>query len=143
MLLLPRLLFAAALVLVFLTSWIVLPAPNRLLLPLGVGAPELSAWLVLGCLIVGVLTLGAAGRDTFGRATRALAVVALVLASMPLVQLPFMVRRFDGTMRRALGDDFLRGVPSDRRARMRSAPIVSFDLHSPQALQAPQRYQRR
>ena len=38
-----RLLFAAALVLAFLTSWIFLPAPNRALLTLGVGAPELPA----------------------------------------------------------------------------------------------------
>src|SRR5712691_1791848 len=131
MLFLPRLLFAAALVLVFLTSWIVLPPPNRLLLPLGVGAPELSAWLVLGCVVVGGLTLGAGGRETLARATLVLAVVAAGLASMPLVQLPFVVRRFDGTLRRALGDDFLRGVPSDRRARMRPAPIVSFDLFIP------------
>jgi len=86
---------------------------------------------VLGCLVVGGLSLGAARRDTFGRAARALAVVALVLASVPLVQLPVVVRRFDGTMRRALGDGFLRGVPSDRRARMRPAPIVSFDLFIP------------
>src|SRR5258706_2147047 len=130
----PRLLFAAALVLLFVTSWIVLPAPNRLLLPLGVGAPEVSAWLVLGCLVVGGLTFGAAGRDRLGRATLVLAAVAVVLASMPLVQLPFVVRRFDGTMRRALGDDFLRDVPPDRRARMRPAPIVSFDLFIPFSL---------
>ena len=31
-------------------------------------------------------------------------------------------------MRAALGDDFLRDVPSDRRARMRSAPVVVLDL---------------
>ena len=134
MLFLPRLLFAAALVLVFLTSWIVLPAPSRLLVPLGVGAPELSGWLALGCLAVGGLTLGAAGRDTLSRSTLALAAGALVLASMPLVQLPFAVRRFDSAMRRALGDDFLRGVPSDSLVRMRSAPIVPLDLFKPFSL---------
>ncbi|MBI3264608.1 MAG: alpha/beta hydrolase [Acidobacteria bacterium] len=119
---------AAALVLVFLTSWIVLPAPNRPLLALGVGAPELSAWLVFGGLVVCVLTLGAAGRDTLARATLVLAAVATVLASVPLVRLPFVVRRFDGTMRTALGEDFLHGVPSDRRVRMRRAPIAVLDL---------------
>ncbi|MBI1875803.1 MAG: alpha/beta hydrolase, partial [Acidobacteria bacterium] len=123
-----RLLLAAALVLVFLTSWIVLPAPNRPLLALGVGAPELSAWLVFGGLVVCVLTLGAAGRDTLARATLVLAAVATVLASVPLVRLPFVVRRFDGTMRTALGEDFLHGVPSDRRVRMRRAPIAVLDL---------------
>jgi acetyl esterase/lipase len=123
-----RLLFALAVVLVFLTSWIVLPAPNRPLLALGVGAPELSAWLVLGGLVVCGLTIGVVGRDTLGRATLVLTVVATVLASVPLMRLPFVVQRFDSAMRTALGDDFLRGVPSDRRARMRRAPIVLVDL---------------
>ena len=117
-----------ALVLVFLTSWIVLPAPNRPLLTLGVVAPEVSAWFALGCLGVLVLTLGAAGRDKVARVTLALTVVATVLAAVPLVRLPFVVRRFDRTIQTALGDDFLRDVPADRRARMRPAPIVFFDL---------------
>jgi acetyl esterase/lipase len=62
------------------------------------------------------------------RATLVLAAVATVLASVPLMRLPFVVRRFDATMQAALGDDFLRGVSSDRRARLRPTPIVFFDL---------------
>ena len=128
MLVASRLLFAAALVLAFLTSWIVLPAPNRALLTLGVGAPELSHWLIVCGLVVGVLTLGAAGRGPWGRAAFILAVAATLLASVPLAQVPFVVRRFDATMRSALGDDFLRGVSAGRRAGMRSAPLVLADL---------------
>ena len=122
------LLFAVALVLVFLTSWTVIPAPNRPLLALGVGAPELSPWLAFGGFVVCVLAVGARDRDIWARATLALAAVATVLASVPLMQLPFAVRRFDATMRAALGDDFLRGVSSDRRARLRPAPIIFRDL---------------
>ena len=128
MLVASRLLFAAALVLAFLTSWIFLPAPNRALLTLGVGAPELSHWLIVCGLVVGVLTLGAAGRGPWGRAAFILAVAATLLASVPLAQAPFVVRRFDATMRSALGDDFLRGVSAGRRAGMRSAPLVLADL---------------
>jgi acetyl esterase/lipase len=117
-----------ALVLVFLTSWTVLPAPNRPLLALGVGAPELSPWLALGGLVVCVLALRASDRDFLARATLVLAAVATVLASVPLMRLPFVVRRFDATMQAALGDDFLRGVSSDRRARLRPTPIIFFDL---------------
>jgi acetyl esterase/lipase len=123
-----RLLFAAALVLAFLTSWIFLPAPNRALLTLGVGAPELSQWLIVCGLVVGVLTLGAAGRGPWGRTAFILAVAATLLASVPLTQVPFVVRRFDATMRAALGDDFLHGVSAGRRAGMRSAPLVLADL---------------
>jgi acetyl esterase/lipase len=125
---LATILFAVALILVFVTSWIVLPGPNRPLLALALGAPELSAWLVLGSLVVCALTLGGAGRGTLTRATLVLALVATTLASVPLVQLPFAVRRFDRSMRAALGDNFLNGVPADRRARMRAAPIVFVDL---------------
>src|SRR5215470_16270302 len=106
----------------------VLPAPNRSLLALGVGAPELSPWLALGGLVVCVLAVGARERDILARATLGLAAVATVLASVPLVQIPFVVRRFDATMRAALGDDFLRGVSSDRRAGLRPAPIIFRDL---------------
>jgi acetyl esterase/lipase len=122
------LLLSVALVLAFLTSWTVVPAPNRPLLALGVGAPELSPWLALGGLVVLVLAVGARDRDILARATLVLAAVATVLASVPLMQLPFAVRRFDATMRAALGDDFLRGVSSDRRARLRPAPIIFRDL---------------
>ena len=122
------LLFAAALLLVFLTSWIFLPAPNLRLLVLGVGAPELSAWLAIGGVVLGVLTVRSAGRSGLAQATFLLALVTAVLASLPLVQLPFAARRFEGTMRAALGDDFLREVPPDRRARMRPAPVVVLDL---------------
>jgi hypothetical protein len=41
----PWLLSAIAL---FLSIWIILPAPNFFLLPLGVGAPEISPWLIGG-----------------------------------------------------------------------------------------------
>ena len=122
------LLCVAALVLAFLTSWIVLPAPNLRLLTLGVGAPEVSQWLIVCGLVIGLLTLGAAGRGPWGRLAFILAVAATLLASIPLARAPFVVRRFDATMRAALGADFLRGVPAAQRARMRPAPLVLTDL---------------
>src|SRR6266511_3935988 len=106
-----RLLFAAALILVFLACWIFLPAPNRPLLALGVGAPEVSAWLLAGALIVTALTFGIdwpAALD-FARAGKAgpylrnltlvCAVLVAVLASVPLMRVPSVVRRFDIAMR--------------------------------------------
>ena len=111
-------------VLAFLAAWIYLPAPNRLLLALGVGAPEVSAWLLVGALIVGGFAF--AGHVQY--VALMLAVVAAVLAATPLVRLPSAVRRFDAAMRTALGDDFLGGVPADYRARMRNAPVAALDL---------------
>jgi len=122
------LLFSVALGLAFVTSWTVIPAPNRPLLALGVGAPELSPWLALAGLVVVVVAVSVRDRDVLARATLVLAAVATVLASVPLMRFPFVVRRFNATMRAALGDDFLRGVSPDRRARLRSAPIVFSDV---------------
>jgi acetyl esterase/lipase len=122
-----KLLFAASLVLLCLASWIFLPAPNRTLLTLAVGAPELSAWLALGGVITGALTLLAARRPLTPW-TLALSIAAIVLAAVPLVRLPLVASRFDASMRTALGDDFLRGVPADRRARMRPSAFAVRDL---------------
>lgn len=82
---------------------------------------------VLAGLVVRGLTLGLSGRGTSATVTFVVAVAATILASAPIVQLPFVVRRFDAAMRTALGD-FLRTVPPDRRARMRTAPIVPIDF---------------
>ena len=124
----PRILFAIALILAFLACWIFLPAPNRPLLALGVGAPEVSAWLVVGALIVLGLTFVFDGPPEGGHYVRLVVVGAAILASVPLVRVPSVVRRFDAAMRASLGDDLLAGVPTDQRARMRRAPVVALDL---------------
>ena len=123
-----RLLLAAAVVLLFLASWIYLPAPNRLLLTLGVGAPELSPWLALGGLVVALLTSIVGDREPGWLAALAVSVVAVVMAAVPLVRLPFVARRFDTAMAAALGGDYLRGVAPDRLARMKRSPFGVRDF---------------
>ena len=127
-----RLLFAAALILVFLACWTILPAPNRPLLALGVGAPEVAAWLIAAALIVLALTFvihgPPQGLPQGGHYVQILSVVAAVLASTPFVRLPSVVRRFDAAMRTSLGDDFLAAVPTGQRAGMRRAPFAALDL---------------
>lgn len=123
-----RFLFAAALVLAFLASWIVLPPPGRLLLALAVGVPEVAAWLALAGLILCGLIVVAGGRGRWAGVALVLAGVATLVASAPFVQLPFVVQRFDTAMRAALGDRILGNISPDRRAAMRSAPVVVLDL---------------
>ena len=56
----------AAAVVLAAASGIILPAPTRGLLPLSVGAPELSAWLLVAAvlvLLVSTPTARAAGPD--------------------------------------------------------------------------------
>jgi acetyl esterase/lipase len=123
-----KLLFAAALALLFLASWILLPAPNRMLLTLAVGAPEVSPWLALGGLVVGGLTLAASRHASLTWITLALSVAATLIASAPLARLPSVVRRFDAAMTASLGQDFLRGVPPARLADMQPSPVSAVSL---------------
>ena len=125
-------LLCAASVLLFLSSWIYLPAPNRALLALAVGAPELAACLALGGLVVSLLAVVVPDRPSRRRWTLTLSIAATVLAAAPLVRLPFVILRFDAAMTTALGADFLRDVPTDRRDRMRPSaaavrPFFGFD----------------
>lgn len=81
-----RLLLTAAVALFFVASWIVLPAPTRLLLPLAVGAPELAHWRVVIGLGLGGATLATPHSSTMVRTTMALAIVATMLAAAPLMR---------------------------------------------------------
>jgi acetyl esterase/lipase len=118
----------AALGLLFLTSWILLPAPVLPLLALAIATPEVSAWLVLAGLVLLVFALRAEGRSRIARLTVVVSALAVVLATTPFVRLPFAVQRFDAAMRAGLGDDFLEKVPRERREGMRGSPVIVRDL---------------
>ena len=96
-----------------------MPAPNRLLLPLAVGAPELSHWLVVIGLVVGIAIFATPHATAVGRTTIALTAAAVLLAASPLVRAPFAVRRFNQRMS-TLGPGAL--APAHRR------PIVFREL---------------
>ena len=123
-----RTLFAAAMVLLFLASWIYLPAPNRALLTLGVGAPEVCAWLALGGLVVAALSAAAGDGGSLARAALGIALLVAAIAAVPLVRVPSLTRGFDAAMRLALGERYLDGVPADRRARLRPSPFSARDF---------------
>jgi acetyl esterase/lipase len=97
-----------------LAVWVVVPAPTRPLLPLGVGAPEVSVWLLILCL----LALWAAAR--VGRGTRGRTVALLlagggaICACIPLAQIAGAARRADVVTRRAFGAGYGADAPHDR-----------------------------
>lgn len=71
-----------------------MPAPNSLLLPLAVGAPEISPLLFAVSLVVLFLGLRTS-TETAGQVAAALAVTAACLCALPILQIPGVVRRFD------------------------------------------------
>src|SRR5262245_1106359 len=109
--LLASLLLAAAAILLFLASWILLPAWQAFLLPLAVGAPELSPWLVLASAIV----CAAAVWQSFTTVDRVsppaklthlaflVALSAAAVAATPAIRATTTIDRFDAEMIRAFG----------------------------------------
>jgi acetyl esterase/lipase len=89
---------AVSAILLFLSAWIVVPAPNYVIYPLAVGAAEVSPVLFAG----GVLLLAIAARHVRRHGIASLAVVFAAIASLlslvPIVQLPITLVRFNRAM---------------------------------------------
>ena len=123
--------------------WIVVPAPNQFLLPLGVGAPEVSAWFI----VTGVLAMAVAMVDVrrrwLSRIALATAVIAVALSAIPFVRFRAVATAADHAMRMALGGEPLDQLAAAHRATWRPAPLVFGDLfRAPRTLAAPIRVSR-
>ncbi|PZV06977.1 MAG: esterase [Leptolyngbya sp.] len=121
----------------FLSLWIVVPAPTFFLLPLGVGAPEVSPFLLLGqgIVLALALVLRRAKVKNRGRSrgfvwllTLGFSSTGLVLSSLPLLQLPATVRRAETEMQGALGANYSSQIPAQVQPLLRSRPFVLKDL---------------
>ncbi|MGB3139094.1 MAG: alpha/beta hydrolase [Nodosilinea sp.] len=106
-----------------LSFWIIVPAPTRLLLPLGVGAPEVSPWLV------GLSAIAAAAVLITHRWGRLAAIalgtcaIALVVSLLPLVQVSGASDRAAAEMQAVLGSEYMAQIPPPLRERLRSRPF--------------------
>lgn len=116
----------------FLSSWIVIPAPTFTLLPLAVGAPEISPLLLVGNgIALGFALMQQGGLSTAIRVSQiaiGCSVCALILSSLPLLQLPETVQRADSQMQAVLGTHYLTRIPAEQHAQMRPHPVGLTDL---------------
>lgn len=111
----------------FLSCWIVIPAPIFSLLPLGVGAPELSPWLlVLNAIAIGISLFGVPD-SWLQRLTLGASLVGLFLSILPLVQLPATEKQMAAATSNALGTDYLKQIPQQVQIQMRLHPFVLAD----------------
>jgi acetyl esterase/lipase len=111
----------------FLSLWIILPAPTMLLLPLSVGAPEVSPWLLIGNALFFMLALRGMQRDRFRQAALSLSTVGLLLSFIPLGQFSTVAQQVDAAMNQAFGSQYLTEFPSARLAQMRVSPFTFTD----------------
>lgn len=121
-------LLIASIALCLISIWIVLPPPHASLLPLAVGAPELSPWLLLVSVILCAVTFRAASVDLMARVVFNVAAVSGVLCAYPLVRAPFVLAAFDNAMEQGLGTDYESQIPADARAALRAHRISAIDF---------------
>ncbi|GAC1467702.1 MAG: hypothetical protein NVSMB70_13050 [Chamaesiphon sp.] len=115
----------------FVSAWIVIPAPNMLLLKLAVGAPEISPWLVvLNAILFGIATLQCSRRRQLKQLVLYASLAGLLLSALPLVQLPATEMSMTAAMGEGLGAEYMAQIPINVRSRMRSHPFVLADAFS-------------
>ena len=108
----------------FLSLWIIIPAPTWTLLPLGVGAPELSPWLI----VVNAIALILATVFYKGWGSNLIIVgslIGIIIASLPLLQFSAVNRSFEAAIERVLGADYLDDISQEQ---MRSKPLAIADV---------------
>ncbi|MDJ0797103.1 MAG: alpha/beta hydrolase [Calothrix sp. MO_167.B12] len=111
----------------FLSLWIIIPAPTFSLLPLGVGAPEISPLLIAIHGSVLLLTMGI-DKGWWSVVIFICSVVGLILSLLPLLQLPTANQEFTAEMETVLGVDYLQAIPQDLLTQMRPQPFVMADV---------------
>jgi acetyl esterase/lipase len=116
-----------------LSIWIIVPAPIFSLLPLSVGAPEISPGLIL--LNVLVLILGGVlfwiespRQPRLFMFALCLSGLALVLSASPLLQFSATQQQAARSIESSLGRDYLRDLPPSLTAQMRSKPLIIADV---------------
>ncbi len=107
----------------FLSLWIVIPAPTYSLLPLGVGAPEVSPWLIGINVSTLLLTI-----TIHNYCFLTLSLIGLILSLLPVSQLPKTNNQFATEMINSLGNGYLQKIPPDLHSKMRPQPFILPDV---------------
>lgn len=112
----------------FLSLWIILPAPIFSLLPFGVVAPEISPWLVSLNGNAFILTVTHLEQGTLGVIALIGSLSALCLSLLPLIQFPATNGKFAAEMEAKLGKDYLSKIPPEIQLKMRPQPLILADV---------------
>jgi acetyl esterase/lipase len=129
---------AASATLLFLSVWILVPAPNNFLYPLAVGSPEVSPVLLAGGILLLLISLRHAGRGGVARLAMVCAAISSLVSLVPVVQAPIALARFNRAMAQTTAD-LPAVVPGEVRVT-RGVPFsnadgvpLSLDVYQPAA----------
>ncbi|MBW4419979.1 MAG: alpha/beta hydrolase [Myxacorys californica WJT36-NPBG1] len=107
----------------FLASWIVVPPPVIAVLPLAVGAAEVSPWLIgLNAIATLIALKLLSNRGSY--VVLGISIVALVISTLPLVQFSGANQEAAISMKVGLGETYLTQIS---QAKMRPDPFVLID----------------
>ncbi|MGB3641538.1 MAG: alpha/beta hydrolase [Rivularia sp. (in: cyanobacteria)] len=113
---------------VFLTSWIILPAPNFFLLKFGVIAPEICPWLFVLNVITLFLSLIFIYQLQIQQTVCILSLLGLLVCSLQLATITPTQIQFDKAISQALGADYQQKIPVEVKAQMRKQPFILTDI---------------
>ena len=111
----------------FLSLWIIIPAPTWSLLPLGVCAPELSPWLAVINAIALILAI-VFNRGWWSNLVIVCSLIGIVVSLLPLVQFTAVNRSFEAEMERVLGTNYMGSISQKAKAQMRLQPLAIADV---------------
>ncbi len=113
---------------VFLTSWILLPAPNFFLLKFGVIAPEICPWLFVLNIITLFLSLIFIRQLQIQQTVCILSLIGLMVCSLQLAAIAPTEIQFNKAIAQSLGTDYQQEIPVEFKAEMRKQPFILADV---------------
>ena len=111
----------------FLSLWIIVPAPTFSLLPFGVCAPELSPWLI-ALNAIALASVFGISQGWLSNLIIVCSLLGLLVSFLPLLQFTATNNRFTAEMERVLGTDYVQDLPQDMQVSMRSKPLAIADV---------------
>jgi acetyl esterase/lipase len=116
-----------------LSIWIIIPSPIFALLPLSVGAPEISPGLIIFNGIVLLLGCIRWRFNTFQSPrlfilALCISGLAVVVSASPLIQFPAARQQAQSAIEASLGQDYLGDLAPEITAKMRSQPLIIPDI---------------
>ena len=107
----------------FLSSWIIIPAPNLTLFPLAVGAPEISPLLLVGNVSLFGIALLLPPTNLLRYLAIGCSIAGIIISSLPLLQLPATIQQANARMQAALGVHYQAAIPPAQQRLLRPRPF--------------------
>lgn len=115
-----------SLIALFLSAWILIPAPTMPLLVLSVGAREICPWLLVANTIL-LVTAWLLLRDSGRRLALTASLIGLLICGWELASIAPAQAQMENAMRQELGQDYLNKIPAEALSQMRSTPFAFID----------------